>query len=120
VGFPGGFHGAGREVVVGSHVDEGTGGGGGGTAHGGATDVVGLYVEVGGGRVGVFLGVVGGGCVRVVVGCGLVAHGGAPLTVVVCQMVCGPFHPGLFGGGPLSVIVTILTIVLYDVTGLGE
>jgi hypothetical protein len=117
-----GFQGGGRVDVGGSYVDVGGGGGGGGTAHGGGTDVVGLYVEVGGGRVGVTLGVVGGGCGRVgcVVGCGLVAHGGAPLTVVVCQMVWGPFQPGFCGGGPLNVIVTILTIVLYDVTGLGE
>lgn len=74
-------------VEVGSHVDEGGGGGGGGTDHGGETVVVGLYVEVEGGRVGVYLEVVGGGCGRVVVGCVLVAQGGVPLTVVVCQMV---------------------------------
>jgi hypothetical protein len=84
-----GFQGGGRVDVVGSYVEVGEGGGGGGTAHGGGIDVGGLYVEVGGCRVGVTLGVVIGGCDRVgcMVGCDLVAHGGAPLTVVVCQMV---------------------------------
>jgi len=76
---------------VGSYVGDGVDGGAGGTAHGGGTDVVGLYVGVGRDcvGVGVHLGVVTGGCGRVgcVVGCGLVAHGGAPFTVVVCQTV---------------------------------
>jgi hypothetical protein len=93
-------------------------------------NVVVLSVVILGGEVG---GVdIGRGEPRVGVGDGRPIQGGWPFTVVVCHTVwgpcgkfhgCWPFQPGscveLFGGW-FSVTVTMLTIVLNDVTGRGE
>lgn len=73
-------------------------------------DVVGLVLGNTGG-LGGGVDLVGVGIGRGGVGVERVAHGACPFIVVVDQTVCGPCQ-GLCCGGPLSVTVTMLTMVL--------